>query len=188
MRKFLVLVATAFVAALALASPASADRAVEVVNEATSAHCNVGAANCTAHATNEGLVELRGHIIGIEAHSQDCNNEYDLNVGENGSGNISGFAFTPGNSTCSNVTACSTPWQFTAEETGPSRGELQVQACVTGTPLGTCSGTIDIGLNDLGNHDYEAFAVDQRMNAGIGQCEVTGHWVLESSNFVINHL
>jgi hypothetical protein len=186
MRKLFLLVATV-VATMAFATWASANEAVTVVTEPGGQPCTV--ATCNTGIVNSGLVELRGHVLGIEVHSLDCNNSYTLSVGANGSGTISNFAFTPGDPDCVNIVACNAPWTFTGEETAANVGELNATVCFDGTSLGRCQGAIAIALTETTTHRYRGAVNDQGIAGGVGRCEVTGAWVQTSpiNGFEIVH-
>jgi len=174
MRTFALLLA-GLIASLALASSASASESVSVVTEPGNEPCTVD--DCHTGIESVGNVELRGHLFGIETHSQDCHTGAMVHVRSDGSGHVTSVAFTPGDSSCNSITACDTPWPFTGEETGANTARMNVDLCVDGTPLGRCSGTAALLGTEPTNHRY-AGSVSDGVLAGesFGKCEVTGSW------------
>jgi hypothetical protein len=170
MRKAFVL-AVAAIAALAVGAPsASADVAIEVVKESNNAqHCNFKPANCTAHVVNDGLIELSHDFFG---HIMDCNNEYHLNFTEHGAGTVSGFAFSPGDTSCSDYTSCTETWPFTSERVNGT-AQLHIDMCFQHV-LTNCEGEVQVNVNDQATEGAPA------SSDIVGSlCNVTGHWNVE---------
>lgn len=83
----LLAVATA-VAAMAFSATTASAQAVELTNEATAEHCELGVQNCELTVHSESETSLRGHQFGFESTVSQCLTEYTGYFGEDGSGHF----------------------------------------------------------------------------------------------------
>ena len=145
------------------------------MTEAGGEPCTV--ADCHTGIESVGDVELRGHLFGIETHSQDCHVEAVLRVAGDGTAGVSNAAFTPGDANCANVVACQAPWLAAIGETDVGVAGMNVSLCLDGTPLGECVGTVGLVMSEASNHRYEWSVVDGSFaGESFGKCELTGTW------------
>jgi hypothetical protein len=181
-RKLFMLALLALAAMALGASSAAADGAVEVLEESSQDHC--GEVHIEEHLTEGGCevlvhnasthIQLIRHIPGTgEVIAEQCDNNYRINIGEDGEGYVNDFhASNPGGETAgcgSTVTACDQeedeshePWPIHIEETGDPEDELEhaeVRICldiqVGGGASCEIEGTVELALtrNENGHVD-----------------------------------
>jgi hypothetical protein len=211
----LLLVALMAVAAFAFsASSASASLPVEVMDEASGGdHCaDLGYANHRASGGCHLLVHsdsvlLIQHRAAGDVIVNNCVNDYEIRLDENGEGWIQDVSFTPGDPGCGTaVTPCTEegakgdfPWHIDIEHDGAGGEVGEAEICIDEViaPGISCEleGDIDISLNEDAHElsaeaDDATFTVEEntahpvgaQTNCNnlllLGALEVDAHWTI----------
>jgi hypothetical protein len=182
-RKLLLLVITAIAATALMASTASAQESVEVVNEATGAHCGaLGSGNeCEAQWRDE--ISFINHVFGIETTIYDCQLTLATEIDEDGQAevDVSFFAHSPASS-C-NPQACDEPWSAQFHEE-PSGLAMEVEICYQLSGGGSKMRCLfDFPLTNAVDHAYGLTTTDvSAVTHENAQCEYNGSLALVPSS------
>jgi hypothetical protein len=198
----------AAVAALALSAAGASAQSVEVYGEEPTEnhHCGTvsivghapsGGCAVTAHTTTNAVLIAHGAMWEMVASS--CSNEFDVSIGESGSGYMFNQVLTPTGAPCS-IRPCDeasgerSAWPLVAFEPGASSDEYEVfnvTFCVLplsaapGSPGIVCNANLELEESD--DHAYELTAnASPCFNTG-GSIELTGSWSVEEPIEIVHH-